>query len=284
MMDTQTIRAMADDAAKKAARLHKRPYVPFDEAEIEKMPPFPFPFLGDYVPKGWKKIEELFCDTSGLDASGPAMPVPVLIDRMKADLQKKETIGYGITEVGQFQAYLGVYEKEKGTRKGAKKRQDRFTEVQRASLLVKIGKYAHTFAEAFVEGVVGEPGFGDCLYCGMHAEKVSAEGRAWKSAKNLTPRKPGELSLGEQQKDTSHLAAHVKEGYLVPSLLARVIEKNLDSFTRKSAMDYWRAVVKNGSPPKVPGVTKTNLARDIEDALASYLRASLAPENPEERT
>ncbi len=112
MMSPESIRNMSDDAARSAARTKKIPYVVFDSAEIDRMPPFPFPFLGSYVPKGWKLVESLFCDSSGFGTDHePAMSIRQLQVKLREHIASTKAYGYAITEVGQFQCYVGVYEK-----------------------------------------------------------------------------------------------------------------------------------------------------------------------------
>lgn len=68
---------------------------------------FPFPDLGDYVPDGWELTEELFVDATGFDmhdAGGPALSIAEMVERLEPGK------GYAITEVGEFQLYLGKFE------------------------------------------------------------------------------------------------------------------------------------------------------------------------------
>lgn len=119
MMSLSTIKKMSDEAAVKAARLNRKPYVPFDTDEIENYPPYPFPNIGSHNPPGWEEVEDedghplrLFVDISGVDPHGPAMGE----DRLKNKLVELEEVGegkygYAIVEVGQFQCYIGVFKK-----------------------------------------------------------------------------------------------------------------------------------------------------------------------------
>jgi hypothetical protein len=69
-------------------------------------PRFPFPQLGDYCPPGWELLTELFVDSLGwdlFDAGGPALSIAEFINRLEPGA------GYGITDVGQFQLYVGVF-------------------------------------------------------------------------------------------------------------------------------------------------------------------------------
>jgi hypothetical protein len=113
MMDLGTIRAMADKAARAAARAKKVPYVPFNEAEVNALVNFPFPFLGTYVPKGWKLVEELFCDSSGFGAEDePALTIRGTKEKMKERMAEEGTFGYAVLAAGQFQVTVGVFKKK----------------------------------------------------------------------------------------------------------------------------------------------------------------------------
>jgi hypothetical protein len=115
MMSLATIHALEREVGKKAAQEARMPYVPIHEDEIKTYPPFPFPHLGDHRPKGWELVEELFCDCSGWGASDePALSVDQL-KRKLIELQRASnaTYGYGVTEAGQFQLYLGVFRRRK---------------------------------------------------------------------------------------------------------------------------------------------------------------------------
>jgi hypothetical protein len=117
MMSPETIRALERDQAKKAARAKKKPYVPFDEAEIRSYAvdgvPFPFPNIGSYRPNGWTLVEELFCDKSGLGADWePALTHNQLKQKLIEHVNSDKNYGYAIISEGQFQLYIGVFEKE----------------------------------------------------------------------------------------------------------------------------------------------------------------------------
>lgn len=110
MMDLATIRAISDRAAREAARAEKRPYIVFNADEVKTWKVFPFPFLGSYVPKGWRLIEKLFVDKTGWGyESEPAMTHAALRKRLIENCDKKKTYGYALVEEGQFQVYVGVY-------------------------------------------------------------------------------------------------------------------------------------------------------------------------------
>jgi hypothetical protein len=113
MFSREYIESMNRKAARDAAKQRQEPYVPFDAEEIEDLSCLPFPFLGTYKPKNWKKVEELFCDSTGFGSEAePALNVTALKKKMLENLDKPGTYGYSILECGQFQAWVGVYLKK----------------------------------------------------------------------------------------------------------------------------------------------------------------------------
>ena len=142
MMSLEAINAMNNKAAREAARKHRLPYVPTQQeiddwvaavtaadaiprselqgagerlgnVEIKTfrraaaLPRLPFPYLGDYVPKGWRQIDECFVDSSGMSAEDePAMTVRRFIED---EVAKHPGHGWAITSAGQFQVYIARY-------------------------------------------------------------------------------------------------------------------------------------------------------------------------------
>ena len=119
MMDLATMNEMSDQAAIKASEEERLPFVYWDISEVDKRLPFPFPFIGSYVPKGWvslKSVVPMLCDTSGMGLeSEPALTDGQLRVAIKALISEnpKRTLGFAITEVGQFQCYVQAYYKIK---------------------------------------------------------------------------------------------------------------------------------------------------------------------------
>lgn len=113
MMSGETIRQFQRDAAKRAARDHKTPFIVWDE-DISDWKAngirgsFPFPFIGDYIPRGWKVAEDedgavksYFVDSSGFGQDDePASSLTQFLDKLVAGH------GYAVTEAGQFQVYV----------------------------------------------------------------------------------------------------------------------------------------------------------------------------------
>jgi hypothetical protein len=112
MMSLSCIRAMSADAAREAARSKREPYVIYDRDEIDRMTAFPFPFVGSYVPKGWKLVDTWFCDSSGMGADyEPALSIRQLKAKLIAHAESAKQFGYALTEAGQFQIRLGIFER-----------------------------------------------------------------------------------------------------------------------------------------------------------------------------
>lgn len=112
MLSIQYIRAESDRAARLAAKAKKEPYVVYDEQEVESTSSWPFPFIGHYEPAGWEKLDELFVDSSGFGSeSEPALTQRAFRAKLLEYVKASETYGFAITEVGQFQCYVGVFKR-----------------------------------------------------------------------------------------------------------------------------------------------------------------------------
>ena len=63
--------------------------------------------------KGFKEVENLFCDSSGFGSPGEtALTADQLEKRVGELMAEYKTIYGAITEVGQFQVYITIYIKE----------------------------------------------------------------------------------------------------------------------------------------------------------------------------
>lgn len=87
----------------KAVNKRLSPYIATCDKD-EKV--FKCPNLGNDCPTGWKLIEELFVDKSGFGAPSESA---LTADQFLAKVKKHQ--GYAIIEEGQFQLYIGVFEK-----------------------------------------------------------------------------------------------------------------------------------------------------------------------------
>lgn len=108
MWSPETIRDMEDEAAQKAAAKAMVPYVPFDEEEVDRYPPFPFPNLGSHRPDGWELGDEHLVDSSGWGTSGELAHTP---EQFKKVIKERPGKGWAIISQGQFQVVVGEFEK-----------------------------------------------------------------------------------------------------------------------------------------------------------------------------
>ena len=84
------------------------------------------PNLGDYTGNhatwhGWRKTDqEWFVDSSGFGREGePALTLEQLVRQLRDHFSKNPAVGYGITEVGQFQIYIAAFESTGRSRRTA---------------------------------------------------------------------------------------------------------------------------------------------------------------------
>ena len=76
MFSGATIRSISDHAAYRAAQDERVPLYIWGPSDIKHLP-----FLGSYVPAGWRELEELqvMADSSGFDSPDePALTMPQL--------------------------------------------------------------------------------------------------------------------------------------------------------------------------------------------------------------
>ena len=116
MLSLSGIRQLSRDAAVRAARENRIPFTvePQDISDWKRRLEtgtlkLPFPFLGDYVPNGFRRTERdpLFCDHSGCGtASEPALTLRALVEALTPGK------AYAIIETGQFQLYVAEYERD----------------------------------------------------------------------------------------------------------------------------------------------------------------------------
>ena len=116
MFSPETIRAMSRKAARDSARAGVVPLL----VEEEDLEPGVLerhlrgvPFIGDRVPRGYRKVEDWFVDTSGWGSEDePAMTQRAFLAKVR---ENGAGYAYALTEVGQFQGYVGVF-RYKGAR------------------------------------------------------------------------------------------------------------------------------------------------------------------------
>ena len=104
------------EAAAQAARDNREPFCPFGPEEFEHWPPFPFPYFGDYVPHGWKRVKDYFVDASGFGQLGElALTAQEFLNEARGDYTLAticgQKVGWAVVEVGQFQVYVSLFRK-----------------------------------------------------------------------------------------------------------------------------------------------------------------------------
>lgn len=114
MWGLETIWAMNRQAGDRARMLGLTPFHLRHADQLEFMPPFPFPNLGDdavEVSKQYEHVEDLFCDKSGYGAEDePALTTDQLKVRLIELLaENPDGIYLAIVEEGPFQIYVGVW-------------------------------------------------------------------------------------------------------------------------------------------------------------------------------
>ena len=114
MMSAEYRRTLQMEAAQEAEQAGLTPHVFATHSEVDEAPPFPIPFIGDYEPEGWVKRDEHFVDSSGFGEPGePALTgeqfIELIHDRMREHADEGNMPGWAITEVGQFQVYVGEF-------------------------------------------------------------------------------------------------------------------------------------------------------------------------------
>jgi len=122
MYDQQTIEQMSRDAALQAAEESREPFIVWPE-DLDNIPPFPFPFLGDYCPDNWEPVTltegrgvyfgdnpphgAYFVDASGFGqpGEGGALTIGEFVELLEPGF------GYALVKTGQFQVKVAKYER-----------------------------------------------------------------------------------------------------------------------------------------------------------------------------
>jgi hypothetical protein len=115
MYSLATIIAMNEEVTEKAIKKGKKPRIVRTTAVVDKMPPFPFPSIGNYEPDGWTPLDIWFVDKTGLGRAGePALTVEAFKTVIKEFITKRpdERIGFAIIEEGEMQVHIQAFRKE----------------------------------------------------------------------------------------------------------------------------------------------------------------------------
>lgn len=111
MMDTGTIRELANRAAKKAAKDKRTPYVPFNSDETRN-PKWcrGVPNFGEYRPKGFTLVGAWLTDSSGFGSPGEAaLTIEQLCAKAGPLADSAIRYGFALIEQSQFQILIGVF-------------------------------------------------------------------------------------------------------------------------------------------------------------------------------
>jgi hypothetical protein len=104
---------MNAQAARKARRSGVQPYLLTRPEEVEAMPPFPFPFLGDGCEdwdSEWEHLDDLFVDSSGLGTDEePALTVDRFKEVLAGLIRKHGRVYAAIREAGGFQVWVALW-------------------------------------------------------------------------------------------------------------------------------------------------------------------------------
>jgi hypothetical protein len=104
MLGAAEIKRISQEAAARASKEHLVPYIIWKEDIGMQETCKRLPFIGDYVPKGWRLIETHFVDSSGCGTEDePAETIQHFVDNLV------ENRGYAVVEAGEFQVYVGEF-------------------------------------------------------------------------------------------------------------------------------------------------------------------------------
>jgi len=102
MYDLATIKALNQEASKKAKKEGRTPFLIESEEDKERIREIPS--IGSHIPKGWVLVQRFFVDKSGLGAKDePALTFHQFLEKVRIGF------GYAIIDEGQFQVYIGEF-------------------------------------------------------------------------------------------------------------------------------------------------------------------------------
>ena len=107
MLSVMDIRDLQEQACAKACQRNLIPYVVWPQdvgniASLKRIPNF-----GTYRPSGWEYLQSHFVDSSGFgEEDEPAMTAQAFANSLVVGR------AYAIVSVGQFQVYVGEFQKE----------------------------------------------------------------------------------------------------------------------------------------------------------------------------
>lgn len=134
MMSIETIRALQHKAARDSQKRGILPYVIEANYDIDRMRPFPIPFIGLRVPTGWQKVKVcpsndgagrwtsrsederdwlmFLVDSSGFGSTGElALTQDQFVGALRWQFERHPEYGWAVVEVGQFQVVVAAFER-----------------------------------------------------------------------------------------------------------------------------------------------------------------------------
>lgn len=219
MYSIDTIKSM-NKKAEREARTKRRYPVLLTAEKIAKFREDPhtsgvsFPNIGDWRPRGYTLVRELFVDTSGFGGEGE---YALSLRRLQAEL--KEGMAYALISVGQFQAYLAEFTPPKRQPKGSTPEERRLKLTQ--DLDRQINDYIDGFMANGDKNLVVSPG--DCWACHLPLGSTV-------KMMTMVPGKDGKPEAVDasgtlEPMGLDHLFDHMKEKYYVGSLAERAVRE-----------------------------------------------------------
>ena len=106
MLSGAAIRSISDVAAYRAAQEGKYPLFIWGPDDLHHLP-----FLGSYVPQGWREVEELqvMADSSGFGAPDESA---LTFSQLEAYVREHPGYGWAIVVAGQFQVVISAYQED----------------------------------------------------------------------------------------------------------------------------------------------------------------------------
>lgn len=110
MMSLASIHARNHQTERIAKHKRKKPVCIETLEQLEAMPPFPFPYLGNYCPPNYELVDKWFVDISGFGTDDePALSSRRLCAKLRDTWNHHPEYCYAVISYDRFQGYLGVF-------------------------------------------------------------------------------------------------------------------------------------------------------------------------------
>lgn len=106
MLSGSAIRSISNTAAYRAAQAERTPLYVWGQADLHHLP-----FLGSYVPAGWREVPDLevLADSTGLGS--PSEPA-LTFSQLERYVREHPGYGWAILEAGEFQVVIGAFKED----------------------------------------------------------------------------------------------------------------------------------------------------------------------------